>query len=142
MATFDQCDMHKIIGKKMENLMSAKQGIQTNVDNVLQSGMEQKLMKNMEQNVRDNLLSIYKIDEAYFDKYKVRWTGFRPFTPDSFPIVDRIKNVNGLYVNAGHGLFGWGMSHGTAKLLANMISDNVNQQQKKVLDELLSIDRF
>ncbi|RVJ42709.1 FAD-dependent oxidoreductase [Sinorhizobium meliloti] len=45
------------------------------------------------------------------------WTGSRPVTPNSRPIVGPSK-VNGLLVNCGHGTLGWTLSMATAKVLA------------------------
>lgn len=49
------------------------------------------------------------------------WTGFRPSTPDSTPIIGPTPYSN-LYLNTGHGTLGWTMSAGSGKLLANLIS--------------------
>jgi len=49
------------------------------------------------------------------------WTGFRPSTPDSTPIIGATPYSN-LYLNTGHGTLGWTMSVGSGKLLANLIS--------------------
>ncbi|UXT61361.1 FAD-dependent oxidoreductase (plasmid) [Agrobacterium fabrum] len=48
------------------------------------------------------------------------WTGFRPMTPDSQPIVIRSK-VDGLFLNCGHGSLGWTLSMGTAARLAEIV---------------------
>jgi D-amino-acid dehydrogenase len=48
------------------------------------------------------------------------WTGFRPMTPDSQPIVGRSK-VDGLFLNCGHGSLGWTLSMGTAARLAEIV---------------------
>jgi D-amino-acid dehydrogenase len=48
------------------------------------------------------------------------WTGFRPVTPDSKPIVGKTK-VQGIYLNCGHGSLGWTLSMATAKRLADSI---------------------
>lgn len=50
------------------------------------------------------------------------WVGFRPMTPDGAPIIDKIKNIRGLYVNSGHGAIGWSLAHASARLIANMIA--------------------
>jgi D-amino-acid dehydrogenase len=52
------------------------------------------------------------------------WTGFRPMTPDGTPIVGR-SGVSNLWLNTGHGTLGWTMAAGSAKALADMISDRV-----------------
>ncbi|MGP4845224.1 D-amino acid dehydrogenase [Marinobacter sp. 1Y8] len=48
------------------------------------------------------------------------WTGFRPMTPDGPPIIGRGTRDN-LYLNTGHGTFGWTLSAGSAELIAQLI---------------------
>jgi D-amino-acid dehydrogenase len=50
------------------------------------------------------------------------WTGLRPMTPDSTPIVGATRFDN-LYLNTGHGTLGWTMSCGSSQLLADMMFD-------------------
>ena len=45
------------------------------------------------------------------------WTGLRPMTPSSLPIVRRLRA--GLSVNIGHGMLGWTFAVGSADRLAN-----------------------
>jgi len=52
------------------------------------------------------------------------WTGFRPMTPDGTPIVGR-SGISNLWLNTGHGTLGWTMSAGSARVLADMISERV-----------------
>ncbi|WP_148864494.1 D-amino acid dehydrogenase [Marinobacter fonticola] len=48
------------------------------------------------------------------------WTGFRPMTPDGPPIIGRGTREN-LFLNTGHGTFGWTLSAGSAELMAQVI---------------------
>lgn len=48
------------------------------------------------------------------------WTGFRPMTPDGPAILGRGPREN-LYLNTGHGTFGWTLSAGSAELLAQVV---------------------
>ncbi len=48
------------------------------------------------------------------------WTGFRPMTPDGPAIIGRGPRDN-LYLNTGHGTFGWTLSAGSADLIAQVI---------------------
>ncbi|WP_417829903.1 D-amino acid dehydrogenase [Thalassospira sp.] len=50
------------------------------------------------------------------------WAGLRPVTPDSAPILGGTKYDN-LYINTGHGTLGWTMSCGSAKAIADLISN-------------------
>jgi D-amino-acid dehydrogenase len=49
------------------------------------------------------------------------WTGLRPMTPDSTPIVGVTPHSN-LFLNTGHGTLGWTMACGSGQLLANVMS--------------------
>lgn len=48
------------------------------------------------------------------------WTGLRPMTPNSQPIVGPSK-IEGLFLNCGHGSLGWTLSMATAVRLAELI---------------------
>lgn len=48
------------------------------------------------------------------------WTGLRPMTPDSTPIVGASSLTN-LWLNTGHGTLGWTMACGSGKLLSELI---------------------
>ncbi|MBK6651773.1 MAG: D-amino acid dehydrogenase [Betaproteobacteria bacterium] len=49
------------------------------------------------------------------------WCGLRPTTPDGPPIVSA-TTIDGLWLNVGHGGYGWTLSCGSARLLADQIS--------------------
>ena len=48
------------------------------------------------------------------------WSGLRPKTPDSTPIVGATP-VEGLWLNTGHGTLGWTLACGSAALLADLV---------------------
>jgi D-amino-acid dehydrogenase len=48
------------------------------------------------------------------------WCGFRPMTPDSRPIIGW-SPLDGLFINSGHGMLGWTLACGSARLAADMI---------------------
>lgn len=49
------------------------------------------------------------------------WTGLRPATPDSTPVIGASGWKN-LYLNTGHGTLGWTMACGSGQYLADLIS--------------------
>jgi D-amino-acid dehydrogenase len=49
------------------------------------------------------------------------WSGLRPMTPDSTPVIGPTKIAN-LYLNTGHGTLGWTMACGSAQVLSDIIS--------------------
>lgn len=48
------------------------------------------------------------------------WAGLRPMTPTNLPVIGRKRHRN-LYYNTGHGHIGWTMSHGSARIVADLI---------------------
>jgi D-amino-acid dehydrogenase len=59
-------------------------------------------------------------DGAEYDRAEM-WAGLRPMTPTNLPIFGprRFKN---LFLNCGHGHIGWTMSHGSARIAADLIA--------------------
>ncbi len=51
------------------------------------------------------------------------WSGLRPLTPNSVPIIGPTK-IKGLYMNTGHGFFGWTLACGSGYTLANSIDSS------------------
>ena len=52
------------------------------------------------------------------------WFGFRPFRPNSIPLICEVKKYENLLINSGHGSLGWTLSAASGKILADLISDN------------------
>lgn len=57
---------------------------------------------------------------ADFDRAEM-WAGLRPMTPNNLPILGR-QRVRNLFFNTGHGHIGWTMSHGSARITADLIA--------------------
>jgi D-amino-acid dehydrogenase len=49
------------------------------------------------------------------------WTGLRPMTPDSTPVIGA-TGIEGLYLNTGHGSLGWTLACGSGQLLTDIIN--------------------
>lgn len=65
------------------------------------------------------------------------WTGLRPKTPDSTPIIGRTRYDN-LFLNTGHGTLGWTLATGSAQLLADIISG----REPAIRADDLSVQRY
>ncbi|GAA0509439.1 D-amino acid dehydrogenase [Pigmentiphaga sp. GD03639] len=65
------------------------------------------------------------------------WTGLRPMTPDSTPIVGATRYPN-LYLNTGHGTLGWTMACGSGRLIADQLSG----RRPEISLDGLAIDRY
>ena len=59
-------------------------------------------------------------DGADYDRAEM-WAGLRPMTPTNLPALGRGRYRN-LWFNTGHGHIGWTMSHGTARITADLIA--------------------
>ncbi|PHS77460.1 MAG: amino acid dehydrogenase [Robiginitomaculum sp.] len=60
---------------------------------------------------------------ANYDAEINLWSGRRPMTPSSLPIV-RPGKIDGLYYNIGHGSLGLTLAAGCAELITDMIAEN------------------
>jgi D-amino-acid dehydrogenase len=65
------------------------------------------------------------------------WTGLRPMTPDSTPIIGPTRYGN-LFLNTGHGTLGWTMACGSGKLVA----DQVMGRRPDIRTDGLAVDRY
>lgn len=57
---------------------------------------------------------------ADYDRAEM-WAGLRPMTPTNLPFFGR-RHLDNLYLNTGHGHIGWTMSHGSARITADLIA--------------------
>lgn len=57
----------------------------------------------------------------YRQPEEVLWSGERPMTPSSRPIIAPSRRIRGLYVNAGHGMLGWTLALGSAKRITSLV---------------------
>lgn len=65
----------------------------------------------------DNAMKLFP--RAVAPEHATFWSGLRPLTPDSVPIVGRAKQHN-LILNTGHGMLGWTLATGTARMVADL----------------------
>lgn len=65
------------------------------------------------------------------------WSGLRPMTPDSTPIIGA-SGWDNLTLNTGHGTLGWTMSLGSGKLAADIVS----QTPTEIRSDDLGIHRY
>lgn len=65
------------------------------------------------------------------------WSGLRPMTPDSTPIIGTTKFDN-LLINTGHGTLGWTMSLASGRV----ISDLINKGEAEIATHDLNLSRY
>jgi D-amino-acid dehydrogenase len=72
----------------------------------------------------DQLLGLARLRFPRAGEYREiidRWQGWRPMTPSSLPVIGRAAGYHNLFLNTGHGMFGWTLACGSAELLARQI---------------------
>lgn len=60
-------------------------------------------------------------DSADYSEIKA-WSGLRPMTPSTVPIIKKSDELKNLYINTGHGMLGWTLALGSAEKLAELIN--------------------
>ncbi|WP_339109683.1 D-amino acid dehydrogenase [Thioclava sp. GXIMD4216] len=83
------------------------------------AGGRQGLTRRHLETLRLSLASLFP--DSYVAEEAQFWAGQRPTTPTNLPFIAETA-LAGLYVNAGHGTFGWTMAAGAAALLADLVS--------------------
>ncbi len=58
-------------------------------------------------------------EAADYQRADQYWSGLRPMTPNSLPIIERPRSA--LAINAGHGMLGWTLAMGSAERLAEVL---------------------
>jgi D-amino-acid dehydrogenase len=62
------------------------------------------------------------LQEPYCEPVLERWTGWRPMTYDSLPIIDRLPTMDNVFLAAGHNMLGLSMAPATGKLVAELVA--------------------
>ena len=100
------------------------------------SGFDAALPPEREATLRHSLKDLFP-DGADMMAPSHFWSGLRPMTPDSTPIIGATPIPN-LFLNTGHGTLGWTMACGSGRLIASLISG-----ERPPLDPAgLGIDRY
>ena len=60
-------------------------------------------------------------EAADYDRIESRWAGLRPATPQSSPVIQRVRD--GLVLNIGHGMLGWTLAMGSGERATNLLLD-------------------
>ncbi len=64
------------------------------------------------------------------------WSGFRPFRPNSLPLICEVKKYGNLFLNTGHGSLGWTLSAASGKILSGLVSDQKDERFGFLEEEL------
>lgn len=95
------------------------------------TNLQAKRRNAIEFSIRDLFPGAGDVEKSEF------WTGLRPMTPDSVPILGGTKYSN-LILNTGHGTLGWTMSLGSSKFVADILSG----RKPDINPEGLAISRY
>lgn len=79
----------------------------------------EKRKKHLDQYVNNHFPGLVDFDNAEY------WAGLRPSTPSGLPYLGQFRNINNLWINAGHGQLGWTMSAGAGRIIADRINGDI-----------------
>ena len=73
--------------------------------------------------IMDDMITVAKTRFPQAGDYSqiTEWTGLRPMTPSTVPIIGRSEKYANLYFNTGHGMLGWTLACGSANKLASLL---------------------
>jgi D-amino-acid dehydrogenase len=80
-----------------------------------------------------HLTFLRKIIDRSFSDYgnmnkSTEWFGFRPFRPNSLPLICEVKKYGNLLINSGHGSLGFTLSAGSAKILSDLVVGKTSER--------------
>lgn len=66
------------------------------------------------------------------------FAGLRPYTPDSLPIIDKVQQIEGLYINAGHEGDGIALAPISGKLMSEIVCN----EKPSIDTDAVKLSRF
>jgi len=75
-------------------------------------------------------------------KVRRTWRGLYPMTPDGFPIVGRVRELEGYIYAVGMCGQGYMLGPGVGVLLTHLVQDDLTSLEKEILDELSPYREF
>lgn len=87
------------------------------------TGFDARIEQVRVDNLFDMLQALFPALDARIDRSKAQaWAGLRPMSADGRPVIGP-TDVEGLFVNTGHGHLGWTMAMGSGQLLADLMQE-------------------
>jgi D-amino-acid dehydrogenase len=86
------------------------------------SKKNKKLIKFLKTNIRASFSDFGDLNKVS------EWFGFRPFRPNSIPLICQVRKYENFFINSGHGSLGWTLSAGSAKIIADLILNKKNEE--------------
>jgi D-amino-acid dehydrogenase len=79
-----------------------------------------------------NLKFLYQNAQKTFSNYgdlknATEWSGYRPFRPNSLPLIGKFPNLENLFINSGGASLGWTNSLASGHLLEQIISQKISK---------------
>lgn len=103
------------------------------------AGLSQKMnnrhLRFLRNNLNQNFSDFGNLDKA------IEWQGFRPFRPNSIPLIGCVEKYGNLFVNVGHGSLGWTMACASGYLLSKFVNGSNFKQFSFLSDELKEISK-
>ena len=85
------------------------------------SGYDSSIKPERLQLLRDGAEAFLK--EPFCEPAQEVWTGWRPMTPDSVPLIGRVPKFPNVFLAAGHNMLGLSMAPATGRLVSELLDD-------------------
>ncbi|WP_417459359.1 FAD-dependent oxidoreductase [Kordiimonas sp.] len=97
------------------------------------TGFDDRLTKARLVNLQQLLSAVFpEASKTLLGRERGNWCGFRPASADGKPYVGETP-IEGLFLNTGHGPFGWTMAAGSARLLMQLMT---GKQTDKISEKI------
>jgi len=122
---------NKIVYSRLGNIFRAAGTIEIAH---LKQNFNNSNIKFLNQTIKNSLNYFGNLDKANY------WCGFRPFRPNSIPLICQVKKYENLFLNVGHGSLGLTLAFGSGQLIAKIIKqEKINEQFSFLLQEEQSL---
>jgi D-amino-acid dehydrogenase len=134
------CDETEFMAPKCSLTDSEKKLVYSRIGNVFRAAgtiemrglnrkKSDKLLEFLEEGMRSTFSDFGDSNRAE------EWSGFRPFRPNSLPLICKVKKYGNLFLNTGHGALGWTLAAGSGKIMSDLISTDRLDKSFKFLEE-------
>lgn len=116
---------NKIVYSRIGNIFRAAGGVEICGFDNHKNNRHIEFLKNIVRGSFSDFGNINQVSE---------WFGFRPFRPNSLPLICQVKKYGNLFLNSGHGSLGFTLSAASGKIIADLLAKR-KQQKFAFLEE-------
>ena len=117
---------NKIVYSKLGNTFRAAGTIEVNS---LNNNINDKQIEFLKKTIKSSFSDFGDITQAK------EWSEFRPFRPNSIPLICQAQKYGNMFINSGHGSLGWTLALSSAYIISNLIQGKQDNNFKFLQEE-------